>query len=80
MTKKAKSLPVGAILDAMGEDKILDRCVLGLAKCSENKPCPMHLKYKIIKEQLIDLFETETIGKLAYDAKSGGVFISNKKK
>ena len=80
MTKKAKSLPVRAILDAMGEDKILDRCVLGLAKCSDNKPCPMHSKYKIIKEQLIDLFEVETIGELASDAKSGGVFISNKKK
>ena len=80
MTNKAKSLPVRAILDAMGEDKILDKCVLGLAKCSDNKPCPMHSKYKIIKEQLIDLFEAETIGELASDAKSGGVFISNKKK
>jgi len=80
MTKKAKNLPVRAVLDAMNEDKMLDKCVLGLAKCSESKPCPMHAKYKIIKEQLIDLFETETIGKLAYDAKSSGVYIGNKKK
>lgn len=80
MTEKAKSLPVRAILDATGEDKILGKCVLGLAKCSENKPCPMHSKYKLIKKELIDLFETETIGKLANDAKSGNVFINNKKK
>jgi len=80
MTKKAKRLSVRAILNAMGEDEILDKCVLGLAECSESMPCPMHSKYKFIKAQLLDLFETETIGKLASDAKSGGVFINNKKK
>lgn len=80
MTERAKKLPVRAILDAMGEDAVLDKCVLGLAECSEKKPCPMHSRYKLIKKQLIDLFETETIGKLAYDSKSGKVFINNKKK
>lgn len=78
MTDKAKKLPVRAILEAMGEDELLDRCVLGLAKCSENKPCPMHSKYKIIKKQLIRLFETETILNLANDIKTGEVFIKLK--
>lgn len=80
MTEKAKKLPVRAILEAMGEDAVLDKCVLGLAECSESKPCPMHSRYKVIKKQLINLFETETIGKLAYNVKSGEVFINNKKK
>lgn len=78
MTDKAKKLPVRAILEAMGEDELLDRCVLGLAKCSESKPCPMHSKYKIIKKQLIRLFETETILNLANDIKKGEVFIKLK--
>jgi len=78
MTEKAKNLPVRAILQAMGEDGLLDRCVLGLAKCSENKPCPMHSKYKLIKTQLIGLFETETINHLASDIQSGNVFIKLK--
>ena len=52
MTEKAKNLPVGIILKAMGEDDTINRCVLGLTKCSENKPCPMHHKYKYIKEEL----------------------------
>ena len=78
MTDKAKKLPVRAILEAMGEDELLDRCVLGLAKCSETKPCPMHSKYKIIKKQLIRLFETETILSLANEIKTGEVFIKLK--
>ena len=80
MTEKTKKLPVRAILDAMGEDAVLDKCVLGLEECSETKPCPMHSRYKFIKAQLIELFETETIGKLAFDTKAGSVFINNNKK
>lgn len=78
MTEKAKKLPVRNILKAMGEDELLDKCVLGLAKCSESKPCPMHSKYKVIKKQLIRLFETETILNLANGIKTGEVFIKLK--
>ena len=78
MTDKAKKLPVRAILEAMGEDKVFDKCVLGLAKCSESKPCPLHSKYKIIKKQLNDMFKTATILNLANDIKAGDVFIKLK--
>ncbi len=78
MTEKAKNFPVRVILEAMDEDELLDRCVLGLEKCSEVKPCPMHSKYKIIKKQLNDLFEKTTILHLANDIKTGDVFIKSK--
>ena len=77
MNDKARKLPVRVILEAMGEDQVLTKCVLGLAKCSEAKPCPMHSKYKSIKEQLIQLFESKTIQHLANDIENGEVFINN---
>lgn len=80
MTAKARKLPVRAILEAMGEYEVLDKCVMGLAECSENKPCPMHSKYKVIKRQLIELFETKTIQHLTDDIKNTDVFINNKSK
>lgn len=79
LTKKAKKLPVRSILQAMGEDEVLEKCVLGLKQCSEIKPCPMHAQYKSIKQQLIKLFVTKTIQQLAADIKDGEVFINNKK-
>ncbi len=79
ITEKAKKLPVRAVLIAMGESEILDKCVLGLNKCSEVKPCPMHNQYKTIKQQLISLFETKTIQQLADDIVGGDAYISNKK-
>ncbi len=79
ITEKAKKLPVRSILEAMGEDQVLEKCVLGLKKCSETQPCPMHAKYKSIKKQLIKLFVTKTIQQLAADIKDGVIFINNKK-
>lgn len=80
LTEKAKKLPVRSILQAMGEDKMLEKCVMGLKQCSEIQPCPMHAQYKSIKQQLIKLFVTKTIQQLAADIKDGVVFINNKKR
>ena len=79
ITEKAKKLPVRAILKAMGEEDVLDKCVLGLKQCSEMQPCPMHAQYKPIKKQLKELFRTKTIQQLAADINDGVVFINNKK-
>jgi Rrf2 family protein len=79
LTEKAKKLPVRTILFAMGEDEILEKCVLGLKQCSEIQPCPMHNQYKTIKQQLIKLFVSKTIQQLADEIKEGEVYINNKK-
>ena len=78
LTENAKKLPVRAILKAMGEDEVLEKCVLGLKRCSEVQPCPMHEQYKSIKQQLIKLFTTKSIQQLADEIKEGKVFITNK--
>lgn len=79
ISEKAKKQAARSILIAMGEDDVLERCVLGLKKCSEIQPCPMHAQYKSIKQELIKLFVTKTIQELAADIKDGVVFIKNKK-
>lgn len=65
ITEEAKKLPVRAILEAMEEEEILEKCVLGLKECSEATPCPMHPQYKLIKQNLKKLFEGKTIQNLA---------------
>lgn len=65
MTENARMLPVKTILMAMEEDDVLDKCVLGLKKCSDIKPCPMHNQYKTIKQQLKTLFVSKSIQDLA---------------
>jgi Rrf2 family protein len=79
ISEKAKKLPARSILQAMNEDDILEKCVLGLKRCSELQPCPMHAQYKTIKQQLIKLFVSKTIQDLSADVKNGVIFFKNKK-
>ena len=71
LSSKSQKRPVKDILHIMEEDGVLGKCVLGLKKCSEAMPCPMHTEYKCIKNQLIHLFESTTILQLAQDPKNG---------
>ena len=65
ISEKLKKQPVWNILVALDEDERLTNCVMGLDKCSDKKPCPMHEQYKVIKEQLIDLFKKKRILEVA---------------
>lgn len=77
LTEKAKQLPIRIILQAMGEEERLEKCVLGLKQCSETQPCPMHLQFKPIRKQLKDLFANKSIQEFASEIKDGVVFINN---
>lgn len=77
LTEKSKKLPVRTILKAMGEEEVLEKCVLGLKQCSEQQPCPMHEQYKSIRKQLKDLFVAKSIQQFASEIKDGVVFINN---
>ncbi len=74
LNPKARKLSVSIILLAKGEEGVLDKCVMGLKKCSESKPCPMHAQYASIRRQLIKLYKTKTIEQFALEMKDGVVF------
>jgi Rrf2 family transcriptional regulator, iron-sulfur cluster assembly transcription factor len=80
ITDKVKKMPVRIVLQVMGEDEMLEKCVLGLKRCSELQPCPMHDQYKSVKQLLIKLFVSKTIQQLADDIKEGEVYIKNKRR
>ena len=78
LTDAARRLPVRAVLEAVGEDAIITKCVLGLKECSESRPCPMHEQYRSIRAQLRQLFEKTTIEQLAADFDKGKLTIGNR--
>jgi len=77
LTERSKKLPVRFILEAMGEEEVLEKCVLGLKQCSETQPCPMHAQYKSIRKQLKELFVSKSIMQFASEIQDGVVFINN---
>lgn len=77
MTEKSKQLPLRNVLEALNENDLFDKCILGLKRCSEHKPCPLHYQYKPVKHQLIHLFETNTIQQIADKSDHEHLFINN---
>ena len=47
-----ESIMLNEIVLAIDGDKIYNGCGLGLEKCNENEPCPLHYKFKLIREDL----------------------------
>ena len=79
ITERSKKLPARAILEAMNDEEILKRCIMGLRHCNEKNPCPMHKDFKAIRDHLTMLFEKKTIGSLADKMNKDNIFINNSK-
>ncbi len=52
-------------------------CVLGLKVCSDETACPMHTKWKPIKEEIIRLLHQQTLSMLSEAVLSGKYRISD---
>ena len=50
-------------------------CGLGLRKCSEKKPCPIHHTYKASREKLYKEFSSVTVQQLAFEIETGETFL-----
>ena len=69
--------PIIVIVNAVDGMAVFSDCGLGLKRCSEQHPCPMHYQYKEAREALLKAFEETTVGQLAKDLNEGGSFLSN---
>lgn len=63
------------IVNAIDGDAIYKGCGLGLKTCDENHPCPVHDKFKAIREDLKIMLEETTLEELAFNIKSGVSFL-----
>ena len=56
-------------------DHLFFECGLGLHECSENKPCPIHHSYKMVRETLHKQFCSITVQQLSQDLTLGKAFL-----
>jgi Rrf2 family protein len=52
LARPAGDICLQDVLQATEDHSLTEGCVLGLAVCSEEKPCPMHSSWKEIREKL----------------------------
>jgi Rrf2 family iron-sulfur cluster assembly transcriptional regulator len=65
LARPAGEIRVQDVLLATEDRSLTEGCVLGLAVCSEEKPCPMHSSWKEIREKLRVMVHDTTIADLA---------------
>lgn len=65
------------IVQAMDGNAVFSGCGLGLAQCNENHPCPVHDKFKIIRDELSFMLHTTSLEELALGIKSGETFLKS---
>ncbi|TGV01934.1 RrF2 family transcriptional regulator [Flavivirga rizhaonensis] len=63
------------IVNAIDGDAIYSGCGLGLHTCDENHPCPVHHKFKSVREELKSMLENTNLEELALNIKSGASFL-----
>jgi Rrf2 family protein len=63
------------IVEAIDGDKIYNGCGLGLAQCNEQKPCPMHFKFKAIRDDLKTMLKSTTVYELTNGLHQGLAFL-----
>lgn len=73
--KKLQHLRLSQIVYAIDGDRIYKGCGLGLKDCSERKPCPVHHKFKAIREELKDMLEKTSVAELASGLGKGLTFL-----
>jgi len=54
-----------------------EKCVLGLSKCSEISPCPVHNKYKHIKKDILEMLEKTTLAGMSNSVLEGLSYLKN---
>lgn len=68
-------ITLAQVVTALEGDRVFTGCGLGLSHCSEEHPCPVHDKFKAIRNELAHMLETTNLEELALGIKSGDTFL-----
>lgn len=73
--KKLSKIKLSQIVSAIDGDSIYKGCGVGLKECSEKKPCPVHDKFKKIRNELRQMLEGTNLQELSLGLKEGLTYL-----
>jgi Rrf2 family protein len=65
LARPAHEITLMQVVEAVDGPQPYDRCVIGLARCSDEMPCAQHDLYKPIRQRIKDYLTTTTAADLA---------------
>ena len=73
--RKDKAITLLEIVTAIDGEGIFKNCVLGLEECSAAHPCPIHDKFRAVRDQLTKVLTTTTIDEAQEGIQLGNSFL-----
>jgi Rrf2 family iron-sulfur cluster assembly transcriptional regulator len=70
-----RNIKIAQIVNALEGDQVFTGCGLGLTHCSDDHPCPMHEKFKTIRNELAFMLENTNLEELVLGIKTGDTFL-----
>lgn len=68
-------IKLSEVVAAIDGDDIYRGCGLGLSECNEEYPCPLHFKFKKVRDDLRHMLETTSLYELATGFDMGLTFL-----
>ncbi len=59
--KPASRITIEEIVEAMGGHLSVKQCILGIAECGDDVPCPLHESWKSVRKTLTKKMQEETV-------------------
>jgi len=78
MTEENLKNNINSILKVIEHEDVFAGCFLGLPRCSDENPCPVHHIVAPFKEALWKKFEQQSIGDFSKEIKKNGSYLSLK--
>jgi Rrf2 family transcriptional regulator, iron-sulfur cluster assembly transcription factor len=70
LARPANKLTVREVLAASPDADQRGSCVLGLSRCNDDAPCPLHWSWKDLRNQIEKLMDQTTLAHLSRNARS----------
>jgi len=77
LARPAAEITAMQIVQAIDGPDLFNNCLLGLAECHDDHPCPLHPSWAGIRAQIQTLFEGTKLDQMAEQIKNHGSFLSS---
>ena len=77
LERPASNISIMDVIREIDGMEAFKRCGLGLKKCSDDHPCPLHHDFKVCRDGLAKLFAQRTIQDLILNVENGKAFLTN---
>jgi Rrf2 family protein len=76
--RKPEDITLLEVVSAIDGLDIFDRCGIGLKQCDDAHPCPIHNKFKFLRESIRNTLMKETLADLIFTVEEGKSYVTLK--